>query len=54
MAHIIKNHNCSEANQLVIYKRGQGFKLGVDENKSSSVAVRVGLKLGSLDYNSQY
>ena len=30
-----KNPNCPEANQLAIYKRGQGFKLGTTENKSS-------------------
>ena len=40
---MIKNPNCSEANLLVIQKRDQGFKLGIDENKSSLVTVRVGL-----------
>ena len=31
----VKNPNWLEANQLAIYKRGRGFKLGTTENKSS-------------------
>ena len=31
----VKNPNWPEANQLVIYKHGQGFELGTTMNKSS-------------------
>ena len=44
----IKNPNWQEANQLAIYRRGQEFELGTYQyikNKSSLIAVRVGLKL---------
>ena len=42
----IKNPNWQEANQLAIYRRGQEFELGTYiKNKSSLIAVRVGLKL---------
>ena len=30
----VKNPNWPEANQLAIYKRGQGFELGTTVNKS--------------------
>ena len=32
---MVKNPNWKEANQLAIYKRGQGFELGTSKNKSS-------------------
>ena len=35
MAHKVKNPNRLEANHLAIYKRHQGDKLGITENKSS-------------------
>ena len=31
----VKNPNWPEANQLAIYKHGQGFELGTTVNKSS-------------------
>ena len=31
---MVKNPNWPEANQLAIYKRGQGFELGTTVNKS--------------------
>ena len=31
----VKNPNWLEANQLAIYKDGQGFELGTTKNKSS-------------------
>ena len=43
---IVKNPNWSEANQLAIYKRGRGFKLGATE-KQNQVVVRVGLEPGT-------
>ena len=33
--HHVKNLDWPEANQLTIYKHGQGFELGTTENKSS-------------------
>ena len=36
----VKNPNWSEANQLVIYKRGRRFELGTTVNKSSSRSER--------------
>ena len=38
---IVMNPNWPEANQLAIYKRGQGFELGTTE-KQIQVVVRVG------------
>ena len=43
---IVKNPNWPEANQLAIYKRGWGFKLGATE-KQILVVVRAGLKTGT-------
>jgi len=43
---IVKNPNWPEANQLAIYKRGQGFELGATE-KQTQVVVRVGLEPGT-------
>ena len=40
---IVKNPNWQEANQLAIYKRGRGFKLGENE-KQIQVVVREGLE----------
>ena len=42
---IVKNTNWPEANQLAIYKRGRGFKLGATE-KQIQVMVRAGLEPG--------
>ena len=36
MAHKVKNPNGLDANHLAIYKRHQGYKLGITENKSSN------------------
>ena len=36
MAHKVKNPNGLEANHLAIYKRHQGDKLGITENKFSN------------------
>ena len=43
--------NWPEANQLAIYKRGQGFELGTTENKSSKWSV-LNLNTGPPDYKS--
>ena len=40
---IVKNPNWPEANQLTIYKRGQGFELGFTVKQIQEV-VRVGLE----------
>jgi len=40
---IVKNPNWPEANQLAIYKHGQGFECGATV-KQIQVVVRVGLK----------
>ena len=45
----VKNPNLAGPNQLAIYKRGRGFELGATESKSSSVAVRAGLELGTSE-----
>ena len=43
---MVKNPNWQEADQLAIYKRGQGVELGVTE-KQLQLAVRAGLKPGA-------
>ena len=43
---IVKNHNWPEANQLAIYKRGQGFDLA-STRKQIQVLVRVVLEPGT-------
>ena len=43
---IVKNTNWLEANQLAIYKPGQGFELGAMEKQIQRV-VRVGLEGGT-------
>jgi len=43
---IVKNPNWSQANQLVLYKRGRGFELGATE-KQIQVVVRAGLEPGT-------
>ena len=40
---MIKNPNWQEADQLTIYKRGQGVELGATE-KQLQLAVRAGLE----------
>ena len=42
---MVKNPNWQEADQLAIYKRGQGVELGATE-KQLLLAVRAGLELG--------
>ena len=42
---VVKNPNWLEENQLAIYKRDQGFKLGATE-KQIQIVVRVGLEPG--------
>ena len=50
----IKNPNWPEANQPAIYRRGQEFELGTYiKNKSSLIAVRVGLKLWASKWQVQ-
>ena len=45
---IVKNPNWPEANQLAIYKCGQGFELGATD-KQIQVVVREGSNPGLLD-----
>ena len=42
----VKNPNWPEANQLAIYKCGQGFELGTTVNK---LADRPGLEIGASE-----
>ena len=44
--HIVKNPNWPEANQLAIYRRGQGFELRATK-KQIQVVVRVGREHGT-------
>ena len=45
--HIVKNSNWPEANQLAIYRRGQGFELGATEKQIQVLSVTAGLQLGT-------
>ena len=51
MAHKVKNPNGLEANHLAIYKRHQGDKLGITENKSSNREGVQKLNLEPSDFN---
>ena len=48
-----KNPTWQEANQLAIYKRGQGFELGATE-KQIQVMVRAGLEPGTAGLQVQH
>ena len=50
---IVKNRNWPEANQLAIYKRGQGFELGAPE-KQIQVVFRAGLEPGTAGLRVRY
>ena len=49
----IQNPNWPEANQLAIYKHGQGLELGLLWTNPATVAVRAALELGASELHVQ-